>query len=211
MNNIPLFFVYSGTTPNTKRPAHYIHAQNKENAAREYLKRETPMLENGKYYIWVQRTDISSIPERICIPYPKIEIMNKFKNSMKLIECAYCSTSLEMHQITRDHFIPKFLGKKAGKRRANIVYCCQQCNTLKADMHPNEFWLYLHHKLLISDDLKFEIMAINLERLLKEGIQGVRGRQIQIMEYNYRLINQEKQRTQRTICSASISIPLPSP
>ncbi len=57
--------------------------------------------------------------------------------------CPYCSYPMMKkgkRQATRDHVIPKSTGGDI------IVICCLECNSKKADMHP-DFWLhYLYDK-----------------------------------------------------------------
>lgn len=57
--------------------------------------------------------------------------------------CAYCKRRMESTRsssrvaATRDHVTPKALG---GTYR---IWCCRTCNTIKADMTPAEWSLYM--------------------------------------------------------------------
>ena len=43
-----------------------------------------------------------------------------------------------------DHFFPK---SKGGKRGKNLIFCCSNCNTIKADRTPEELIKWLEDKL----------------------------------------------------------------
>lgn len=62
--------------------------------------------------------------------------MNKILHT----HCCYCrrkfSDTVPNLKRTRDHFIAK---SRTGKNGENILQCCKECNTFKADKTPSQF------------------------------------------------------------------------
>lgn len=117
---------------------------------------------------------------------------------MKTLNCAYCESELQMNEITRDHFKPRSRGNKAGERRSNLIYACKSCNSRKSAMSPSEF---LDH-LLVARNLPEEqifVMISNLQRMIQRGPEEIGIVQREVMKYNQKLINKEKQRKAKIV------------
>jgi len=58
--------------------------------------------------------------------------------------CQYCGESCSYKDLTMDHVVPKSLGGRTSWN--NIVSCCRDCNTFKADRTPKQANMRLINK-----------------------------------------------------------------
>jgi 5-methylcytosine-specific restriction endonuclease McrA len=63
-------------------------------------------------------------------------------------KCFYCKDSMEEHNFTVDHFLPKSEGFTI---RNNIVICCKKCNQAKGNYFPTDeqCWEYVQFNLVV--------------------------------------------------------------
>jgi len=72
--------------------------------------------------------------------------------------CAYCSRKLTMNSVTKDHIVPMSRGGK--DLLSNIVACCIDCNSRKADQTPDEAGMPLRRQPRVLSDLeKMELLV----------------------------------------------------
>ena len=72
--------------------------------------------------------------------------------------CAYCLRRLTMHSVTKDHILPTSRGGK--DTLANVVACCIECNSRKANKTPEEAGMALQRPpRALSEDEKMELLV----------------------------------------------------
>ncbi len=70
--------------------------------------------------------------------------------------CAYCGDVISKKQRTLDHWQPRSAG--GSDEASNLKPCCRECNRLKADRTPDEFFQFLSgmclrvRELLLADE-----------------------------------------------------------
>lgn len=56
--------------------------------------------------------------------------------------CHYCGKKFSPESLTMDHLVP--LGRGGKSVKENLVPCCKECNSKKANLLPWEWSEYLH-------------------------------------------------------------------
>ena len=74
--------------------------------------------------------------------------------------CKFCYVKLNKEKISRDHYIPKCKGGSNDSK--NIVIACHDCNKLKDNLWPKEFWKKIENSKEIPYILLRAYRKINL-------------------------------------------------
>jgi len=99
----------------------------------------------------------------ICWDFVMMKRKNKFS-------CFFCQEKITGKSYTDDHLIPRSILRAYGLKGGipnNTVPCCKECNSEKANLHPEVYRELVKRKIHNGEDVRYRVILFTLNQVLK--------------------------------------------